>query len=184
MNDSVEPPANLPNLAGYVSIREAAKMLGLARKTVYQYVSEGRMLGVRAGDIILVPTSEVEQFKRGIAGRPRTSLPIWRISPKDNMLFSMSIFVQVKAEKQEALAQKLEAIKLGKLHLFPGTIARYIIKSDTASSEVHILLLWRNIIMPDEESRKAALEAFRQELADVLDWNTAKYEEGTVLMHT
>ena len=28
------------------------------------------------------------------------------------------------------------------------------------------------------------LEAFRKELADVLDWSTAKYEEGTVLMHT
>ncbi len=96
----------------------------------------------------------------------------------------MLIFVQVKAGKQEAFAQKLEAIKSGKLHLFPGTIARYIIKSDTASSEVHILLLWRNIIMPDEASRKAALEAFRQELANVLDWSTAKYEEGTVLMHT
>jgi hypothetical protein len=38
--------------------------------------------------------------------------------------------------------------------------------------------------MPDDASRKAALEAFRQELADVLDWSTAKYEEGTVLMHT
>jgi excisionase family DNA binding protein len=184
MSDNVELPANLPNLAGYVSIREAAKMLGLARKTVYQYVAEGRIQGVRAGDIILVPTEEVEKFKRGIAGRPRTSIPIWRISPKENMLSSMLIFVQIKAEKQEALEQTLDEIKQERLHLFPGTVARYIIRSDIPSGHVHILLIWRNIVMPNEEARRDALDAFRQELADVLDWNTAKYDEGTVLIHT
>jgi excisionase family DNA binding protein len=184
MNDNVELPANLPNLAGYVSIREAARMLGLARKTVYQYVSEGRIPGVRAGDIILIATEEVEKFKRGTAGRPRTSIPLWRISPKDNVLLSTLIFVQIKPGQQETLARKLEEIKQAKNHLFAGTTARYIIRNDTNPGEVQILLIWRSIVMPGEMTRQEALEAFRQELADVLDWTTAQIQHGTVLMHT
>ncbi len=184
MNDDSELPTNLPSLAGYISIRDAAKALGLARNTVYQYVAEGRISGFRAGDIILVPTEEIEKFKRGVPGRPRTSIPLWRTSPKENMLLSILIFVQIRAGKQEALLQKLEEIRQERQHLFFGTVTRYIIKSDTTPKEVCILLVWRTAIMPDEQSREDALEEFRQELADVLDWGTARYNEGTVLIHT
>ena len=37
--------------------------------------------------------------------------------------------------------------------------------------------------MPDETVREQALEEFRQALSDVLDWDTAQYNDGTVLMH-
>ncbi len=183
MKDNSELPANLPNLAGYISIREAAKMLGLARKTVYQYVSEGRISGVRAGDIILVPTEEIEKFQRGTAGRPRTSIPIWRISPKENMLLSLLICVQIKAGQQEALMKTLEEIKQNKKHQFYGTVARYVIECDSPPEAIYILLIWRSTIIPDNETREEALEAFREQLDDVLDWSTAQYHEGTVLMH-
>ena len=37
--------------------------------------------------------------------------------------------------------------------------------------------------MPDEKMREEVLEALRQVLADVLDWSTAQYKNGRVLMH-
>jgi len=38
-------------------------------------------------------------------------------------------------------------------------------------------------LIPDNETREEALEAFREQVGDVLDWSTAQYHEGTVLMH-
>jgi hypothetical protein len=38
--------------------------------------------------------------------------------------------------------------------------------------------------MPDESAREQALEMFRQTLAEELDWSTAQYNEGKVLLHT
>ena len=38
--------------------------------------------------------------------------------------------------------------------------------------------------MPDEIAREKALADFQQALEDVLDWSTAQYNNGTVLLHT
>ena len=38
--------------------------------------------------------------------------------------------------------------------------------------------------MPDEGTRQKALEEFKAELADVLDWETARYVEGEAVIHT
>jgi excisionase family DNA binding protein len=175
---------DLPNISGYVSIKEAAQMLGLSHKTVYQYVAEGRLPGVRAGDIILIAVEAVKNFKPNLSGRPRTTIPLWRISPEENHLLSTLIHVQIRKGRQEALPKILEEIRHSKLHLFPGTVARYIISSESLPEEVQILLVWRSTVTPDETTREKALEEFRRGLADVLDWETAKYDSGTVLMHT
>ena len=180
MNDEV----NLPEITEYLSIKQAAKSLNLAEKTVYQYVAEGRIPGVRAADVILIPAEEVKKFKRGISGRPRKSIPGWHISPSDNLLLTTLLLVQIKSGQREALLLRLEEIRREKQHIFPGTIARYIIDSKTNPGQVIILLIWRSSVIPDEAAREAALEAFRQALADVLDWSTAHYDDGTVLMHT
>ena len=39
-------------------------------------------------------------------------------------------------------------------------------------------------MMPEEADRAEALDKFQQALADVLDWNTAQYSDGEVLIHT
>jgi len=38
--------------------------------------------------------------------------------------------------------------------------------------------------MPDEATRKQAIDQFQQELKDVLDWNSAHYVEGEAILHT
>jgi len=58
------------------------------------------------------------------------------------------------------------------------------VKDAAVPRRVEITLVWRRIIMPNETEREQALDAFRQALADVLDWNTAQYSNGEVLMHT
>ena len=57
-----------PNLPGYVSIKEAAKILGISDKRVYEYVGEGRLSSTWAADVIMIPLEEVQKFKRRSSG--------------------------------------------------------------------------------------------------------------------
>lgn len=176
--------AGRPGLPGYVSIKEAAKILGISDKRVYEYVDEGRLPSMWAADVIMLPLDEVKKFKRRSSGRPRKSVPIWRISSGENLQLMTSIFVQVRTGQQNALLQKLEEIRNGSQHVFPGTVARFVVESETMPGQVEITLVWRNTIMPDEADREKSLDAFRRTLIDVLDWSTARYNHGKILMHT
>jgi hypothetical protein len=173
-----------PNLPGYVSIKEAAIILGISDKRVYEYVDEGRLRSMWAADVIMIPLEEVQKFKRRSSGRPRKSIPTWRISSGDNTQFITSIVVQVREGQQSTLMQKLEKIRQEGEHNFPGTVTRFVAESETIPGQIEISLIWRHAVMPDQRQREQALQAFRQELLDVLDWDTAQYNNGKVLMHT
>ncbi len=173
-----------PNIPDYVSIKEAAKLLGISDKRVYEYVDEGRLPSMWAADVIMIPLGAVKSFKRKSSGRPRRSVPTWRVSSGDNTQFTTSIFVRVRDDQQDVLLQRLEEIRQGGQHNFPGTVARFIVESETIPGQVEISLIWRSTVMPNEKDREQALETFRQALTDVLDWSTAQYNRGKVLMHT
>ena len=96
--------AQRPNLPGYISIKEAAKLLGVSDKRVYEYVDEGRLPSTWAADVIMIPLNEVKKFKRRGSGRPRTSVPSWRISSGENIQFVTSIAVQIRPGQQQALS--------------------------------------------------------------------------------
>ena len=172
---------DLPNIPEYVSIKEAAKILGVSDKRVYAYIEEGRLPAVRAAHVIMIPVEEIKKFKPKMSGRPRKHTPPWRTSPEDNRLFTTSILVRAKHEEQ--LQYKLEEFKQAQEHLFPGTVARYIVGSKTRPGTIEILLIWRSTVTPDKEAHQEALEAFRLALADVVDWDTAQYDEGEVFLH-
>lgn len=176
--------AGRPGLPGYVSIKEAAQMLGISDKRVYEYVDEGRLPSMWAADVIMIPREEVLQFKRRSSGRPRKSIPAWRISSGENTQFITSITVQVCADQQNALMQRLEEVRQKSLYTFPGTIARFIAASQKVPDQIEISLIWRSAVMPNEVEREQAVEAFREAFRGILDWDTAHYHHSQVLMHT
>src|SRR5260221_11161480 len=157
---------DLPTMPEYVSIKEAAKMLGVSDKRVYAYIEDGQLPAVRDAHVIMIPIEEVKKFKPKISGRPRKNSPAWRTSPEDNMLLTTSIFVPVPADQRERLQQRLEELKQEGEHVFSGTIARYIIWSKTHPGMLEILLIWRSTIMPEETDREEALDQFQRALAD------------------
>ncbi len=175
---------DLPTIPEYVSIKEAAKLLGVSDKRVYAYVEDGRLPAVRAAHVIMIPIEEVKKFKPKIPGRPRKNTPAWRTSPEDNMLLTTSVFVSVPIDQRERLQRRFEELKQEREQVFPGTVARYIIWSTTHPGMLEILLIWRSTTMPDETDRVKALDQFQRALADVLDWSTTQYNNGEVLMHT
>ncbi len=174
---------DLPNIPEYVSIKDAARILGVSDKRVYAYIEEGRLPAVRAAHVIMIPMEEVKKFKPKISGRPRKNTPLWRSSPSDNKLLTTSILVHIQPNQQKRLGRKLEEIKQAGDHIFPGTVARYIVGSKTHPGVVEILLVWRSNVMPDEATQEQALHEFRQALDDVLDWSSAKFDTGEVFMH-
>ncbi len=176
--------AGRPNLPGYVSIKEAARILGISDKRVYEYVDEGRLPSMWAADVIMIPQEAVQKFKRRGSGRPRKSVPTWRISSGDNIQFVTSIVVQTCPGQQDALMRKLEEVRQSGLHTFPGTIIRFIAASQIVPGQVEISLIWRGTMMPDEDAREQEIEAFRQAFRGILDWATARYNYSQVLMHT
>jgi hypothetical protein len=175
---------DIPDLPGYVSTKEAAKILGISERRVRLYIEMKRLPAVRAADVLMLPLDNVKNFKRKIVGRPRKNTLAWRTSSVENTQFLTSISVQILAHQEKRLVERLEEIKSSGHHVFPGTVARYLVKSETIPGQVEILLIWRSTIMPGEEEREQALEAFRQALSDVLDWSTAQYNKGQALMHT
>jgi excisionase family DNA binding protein len=175
---------DIPNLPGYVSVKEAAELLGISDKRVYQYVMAGRLPAQRVGHILILPVEEVKRFKPGPSGRTRTRAPSWRSYRSRGSLLATEIRVQVRSGQQGNLAEKLKAFQKADRHTFPGTVARYVSKGDEEFAEVHILLLWKDTEMPDEETRLHDLAALKDELADVLDWSTAQESTNEVLLHT
>jgi excisionase family DNA binding protein len=175
---------DIPNLPGYVSIKEAADLLGVSDKRVYQYVRAGRLPARRVGNILILPVEEVRQFKPSPSGRVRAKAPSWRAYRSRGALFLTDIRVPVRVGQQAKLIEKLKAIQKGDRHTFPGTVARYVVKGDEGLTAVEIVLIWKSTEMPTEARRKQDLDVFQEELADVLDWQAARYNFNEVLIHT
>lgn len=175
---------DLPNIPEYVTIKDAAKLLGVSDKRVYAYIEDGRLPAMRAAHVIMIPLEEVKKFKPKISGRPRKNTPLWRTSPQDNRQLTTSIRVHTYSDQHEQLHDVLERIKQSQEHIFPGTIARYVISSTTYPEQIEILLVWRSTVLPNEQTRAQLLEAFRRILVDVVDWSTAHYDNGEVVLHT
>lgn len=175
----------LPNITPeFVSVRDAAKMLGVSERSVYGYIEERKLPGFKATNLTVVALKDVQAFKRGTTGRPRTRVPEWRISDNDNVQYMTQVFIQVREGKKEALTRKLEDFRKGNAHTFPGTVARYIAHSKAVKNDVQILLIWRGTVMPEDEVRDEALNTLREDTRDILDWENAHVEMHEILMHT
>lgn len=174
----------VPELSGYVSVKEAAKELGISSKRVYTYIEQGRLRAVRVGGSLAVLQEDVESFQPNITGRPRKGSPLWHTPPSDNRLRMTLIIAQVKAGQREKLIKRLEEIRQSGAYLFSGSIARYIAESETIAGQIEIELVWRGVAPQTEARIEQELETFKRALDDVLDWSKARYSTSKILLHT
>src|SRR5258708_5237797 len=140
----------LPEVPDYISTDQAARILGISKQRVYQYIEEKRLPAFRAGNVILLRKEAVEQFKPNITGRPRKKEPLWRVYRGGSTVLGTDIQVQVFPGQQERLVEKLKAIYKVQRHTFPGTIERYIFKDDSSPATISIWFIWKDTEMPDE----------------------------------
>lgn len=179
--DPLSAPLRVP---GYISVREAAKIMGVSERSIYGYIESGKLPGYRIGSLLAIDEETLNNYRRPVVGRPRTRTPIWRVPVVLNLQYLLHITVYVRPGMGELLEQRLIEIRTERKHLIPGTVARYVARNKNNSDEVQIVLIWRRLVMPPEPEREAALEALRADLADILDWETASYMEGQVILNT
>ena len=174
----------LSEIPGYISSKQAAEMLGVSNHRLYQYVKAGRIPVVHVGKAFMLRLEDVQQFKPHPSGRMRSKAPSWRTYRSRGQVIISDISVQVRPHQQERLIEKLRSIQQADQHTFPGTIARYVMKGDPSLASIQILLIWKDIEMPDEDTRQEHLQAFQEELADMLDWDTAQFRDNETIIHT
>jgi excisionase family DNA binding protein len=177
---------DLPSLdiPGYISLKEAARLLGLSESRVYQYIQEERLSAAKLGRNIVLPLKEVQAFKPDIPGRKRKTPPSWRRLKVGGPLLTTTMHVQVREGQQKKLEKVLQEIEQEDRYTFPGTVARYVSKHATSPASVSIFLVWKKSEIPNGDAKAKALEEFQAKLADILDWSTAQYMEGEAIIHT
>ncbi len=175
---------NGPDLSNYVSVKEAADMLGISSKRVYAYIESRRLEAFKPGRDYFISKEAVKQFALKTAGRPREKTPLWRIYTNNVTLVSLAIEVEIRPNQQDAFAERMERMYENESHLFTGTIQRYVLKDKRSPHLVNIWLFWKDIDMSDEKTSEQELAAFKAELADVLDWDTAQYSHKEGIIYT
>src|SRR5215472_5579685 len=117
-----------PDVPGYVSIKQAAEMLGITDKRVYRYIDLGRLPAYQSGGVFLLAEEDVRQFKLHPPGRTRALPPRWRVYNIRSKVLATEIQVPVRSGQQARLIAKLAKIQQANRHTFPGTTACYITK--------------------------------------------------------
>lgn len=173
-----------PDIPGYVSIKQAAEMLGITDKRVYRYIDIGRLPAFKSGGVFLLAEEDVKRFKLNPPGRVRREPPPWRVYSSRSTVLTTDIFVQIRPGQQARLVEKLQMIQQQNSHTFPGTIARYATKGDVDFTTIHFFFAWRDTEMPDEQIREQQMTAFQEALADVVDWETVHITTTEAIIHT
>jgi len=181
MTDTTEGP-NIPDLAGYVPIKEAARIMGLNHTRVHQYVKEGRFSEVRRfGNQLALPLEEVQNFRYAPAGRKRKKAPAWRSYRSRGQQVATFIQVAIRPEMRETFLTKLEALKPEE-HTFSSNVARYIMGREE-DENINILLIWKDTEMPNEAIRQQDMQRFQHDFPE-LDWETVQYFDYPIHRHT
>lgn len=178
-----EELAALP-LSSFMSVDDAAKELGYKRNYIYTLTRQKRLQSQRKNGVILILREDVEKFEPNPRGRTRTKDLHWRVY-HDARLVNTAIDVQIRAGKQKPFLKKLQAIQdADQRHVFPGSIARFVLHDDQDQDHAHISLFWKSTEMPEDETLQANMDAFKAELADVVDWDTARTRTREALLYT
>jgi excisionase family DNA binding protein len=172
-----------PSLAGYLSVSEAARRVGVSSRSIYGSLARGKLTAIRVGGVIAVDAEEVSHLKRPVVGRRRERHPIWRVPSVLNRQLLTVIRTRVREGASAQLEQRLEEIRAAKKHHLTGTVARSIMRNQYDPTAIQILLVWRQQVMPTEQERQVAIAALCADLADLLDWEHATWSDSQVLLH-
>jgi excisionase family DNA binding protein len=167
----------------YLTVQEAARILGVSARSVYGYIAKGKLPATRIGERMMVKAQDVSAFELTPAGRRRERAPFWHVPPEMNHLSVAIIKVRVRPGCDALLDGKLSEFQAARKHCLAGTSARYIGRNQCDPSQIEILLFWRKATMPSDYVQKASLSAFYIDLEEVVEWETAVVEEIHVLLH-
>ncbi len=172
------------SIPGHVSAAEAAEMLHLSYERVLQLIRGKRFSYIKVSKMYMIPTEEVEEFKKNPPGRSRKSATPWHVYNGRITVSALQISVRLRKGQQAQFEQRLQKLYTKQEHTFMGSMIRVIWQQEEMPEQVTIILVWKSNEMPSEEMRQQEIAAFQHDFADLLDWGTAKITRGRVLLTT
>jgi hypothetical protein len=164
-----------------LSVSEAARVLGLSRRSIYGYMRSGKLTRVCIEGLSMVREAEVLDFGRAAQVRSHGGEPPWN-PPPDEQQSMTTIIVRAIPGCEEKLEQRLERFYRSGMAGMEHTAAQYIGRRAENPGEVVILLLWPGTARPSDEQRALALATLRAELAEVCDWSAWMMDEGKLVL--
>ena len=169
---------------GYVSVKEAASILGFKEDRVWYYIRLQRLASRKIDGRSMITEESVRNFRVKPRGRLRADPPPWHVYRGGAKVYTLQIEIHTRSGKQEELQAKLQATLEEQDHLFFGTMQRYVYADKENPGAITIQLVWKDTELTDEAVLSRELEAFKADFADVLDWETARYTRLQALIHT
>ncbi len=168
----------------FLTTAEVAEKLGVSYYTAYEYVREKRLVSERVGGVYLIPKKAVEEFRAKPTGRTRTQPPPWRVYRAGAKVRGLDIRVQARPGQRERLIEKFKTMQEEQRHLFRGTMQRYVFEDEARPTHFIISLIWKDTELPDERLLDEELALFKEEFADLLDWESARSIKKRAILHT
>lgn len=171
----------LPQNKDFVSVREAAQLLGSSERYIYSSLRSGKSAGEKIGQTIVIRRKALTRYQHPAARQQHARSPMWRTPAIGNPEDVLRIEVRLHPGKASLLEAKLKEIQKERKHLTPGCIASYFSRLVNEPEEIHILLVWQQQLMPSTEELHILLENLR---ADLCDWENATHFRGQVILNT
>ncbi len=172
------------SIPGHISAAEAAEMLGISYERVLQLIRGKRFTYIKVSKMYMIPTGEVEEFKKNPPGRVRKSATPWHVYNGRITVTALQISIRLRAGQQERFEQRVQQLHAKQQHTFKGSMIRLVWQQAEAPEQVTIVLVWKSNEMPSEETRQQELASFQHDFADLLDWDTAQVKHERVLLTT
>ena len=68
----------------YLTMKQAARVLGVSKRSVYGYIEHGKLASERVDDLLMVRAEDTASFRRRAPGQVRTRTQHWRLPPEHN----------------------------------------------------------------------------------------------------
>jgi hypothetical protein len=170
--------------AVYLSVREAARVMGVSERSVYGYLARGKLTKKYIDERITLVEAEVQAFKRRAPGRTRASPPFWHMASGKNPLYLTTITMSLLPGCDALLEEKLTEFRTQGKHEITGTCARAISRSLEAPDRLVIFLFWYSASLPSEGQRAQEIAALIADLSEVCAWETALIAKSQTFVHT
>jgi hypothetical protein len=175
-----------PPIPEYVTLREAARLLSVPAAWLYQRISCGEIPAQMVDFNFLIALKDIEAFRsRHFPGQPLNlpTRPSARLAahpqerPRRDNMRGMYIQVQIKEGCRDLFNRRLRVLRDEQIHTFTTAILCNIFCERDDPDTVIIWLVWREPGLIDEITRKQEIAAFMAATKDIVDWDTALYND-------
>ena len=174
-----------PPIPEYVTLREAARLLSVPAAWLYQRISRGEIPAQLVDFTFLIALKDIEAFRvrhfphqpLNLPSRPPAGSVRPHPRPKRDNMRGMSIQVQIREGCRDLFNRRLRVLRDEQIHTFTTALLCNIFCERDDPDTAIIWLVWREPGLIDEIMRKQEIAAFMAETKDLVDWDTALYND-------